>query len=237
MLTSLSLTNFKAWKSIQGMRLAPITGLFGTNSSGKSSILQFLLMLKQTADSPDRGQVLYLGEEKSDKSLALLGTFDDLLHKAAGERRVSWRLSWKLPKGITVSDPEDARAKPLLRGDEVEFTCEISEANGGRLAVDEMAYGFAGHRFVMRPLPGNRKETGGKYSLSAEGAPFEFRKSRGRPPEGLSPPVKCYGFPDEVRAAFQNAGFLSDLELEFERQMQGMFYLGPLREYPFRDYR
>jgi len=31
MLTSLSLTNFKAWKSIDKMRLAPITALFGTN--------------------------------------------------------------------------------------------------------------------------------------------------------------------------------------------------------------
>jgi predicted ATP-dependent endonuclease of OLD family len=27
---------------------------FGTNSSGKSSILQFLLMLKQTVESSDR---------------------------------------------------------------------------------------------------------------------------------------------------------------------------------------
>jgi len=45
MLTELSLTNFKSWSSIDKMRLAPITGLFGANSSGKSSILQLLLLL------------------------------------------------------------------------------------------------------------------------------------------------------------------------------------------------
>ncbi len=50
MLTELKLRNFKVWKETGDMRLAPITGLFGTNSSGKSSILQSLLLLKQTIE-------------------------------------------------------------------------------------------------------------------------------------------------------------------------------------------
>ena len=54
MLTRLSLDNFKSWKKIEEMRLGQITGLFGTNSSGKTSILQLLLMLKQTIESSDR---------------------------------------------------------------------------------------------------------------------------------------------------------------------------------------
>jgi hypothetical protein len=33
MLTALSLERFKSWKRIDGMRLAPITALFDTNSS------------------------------------------------------------------------------------------------------------------------------------------------------------------------------------------------------------
>ena len=78
MLTSLSLGNFKSWQSIREMRLAPITGLFGTNSSGKTSILQALLMLKQTVESSDRSQVLNLGDERS---LVSLGTFDELIHR------------------------------------------------------------------------------------------------------------------------------------------------------------
>ncbi len=47
MLTELHLENFKSWRELD-MQLGRVTGLFGTNSSGKSSILQFLLMLKQT---------------------------------------------------------------------------------------------------------------------------------------------------------------------------------------------
>jgi predicted ATPase len=48
MFRQLSFQNFKSWEDTGEIKLAPITGFFGTNSSGKSAILQFLLMLKQT---------------------------------------------------------------------------------------------------------------------------------------------------------------------------------------------
>ena len=54
MLTRLDLHNFKSWSHLDNMPLKPITGLFGPNSSGKTSILQFLLALKQTVESIDR---------------------------------------------------------------------------------------------------------------------------------------------------------------------------------------
>ena len=57
MLKSLDITNFKAWRELQ-IALGKVTGLFGTNSSGKSSVLQFLLLLKQTKNATDRGLVL-----------------------------------------------------------------------------------------------------------------------------------------------------------------------------------
>ena len=43
MLTHLKLENFKIWRSTGPTRLAPITLLLGTNSSGKSSLIQSLL--------------------------------------------------------------------------------------------------------------------------------------------------------------------------------------------------
>lgn len=42
MLTHLKLENFKIWRSTGPVRLAPITLLLGTNSSGKSSLIQSL---------------------------------------------------------------------------------------------------------------------------------------------------------------------------------------------------
>jgi len=73
----------------------------------------------------------------------------------------------------------------------------------------------------------------GGYDVEDEG--HGLKRSRGKPwPFPL--PVKCYGFPDRVNAAYQNAGFLNDLVLSFEQMFQGIYYLGPLREYPHRTY-
>ncbi|MDR4950816.1 AAA family ATPase [Chryseobacterium sp. ES2] len=50
MIENLSLTNYKAFEK-ENLDIKPITILLGTNSSGKSSIIQFLLMLKQTINN------------------------------------------------------------------------------------------------------------------------------------------------------------------------------------------
>ncbi len=50
MLSALILENFKAFGTRQTIPLAPITLIFGANSAGKSSILQSLLLLKQTLE-------------------------------------------------------------------------------------------------------------------------------------------------------------------------------------------
>ena len=48
MITSLSLENFKSFKTLDNLKIRPLTILLGRNSCGKSSIIQSLLLLKQT---------------------------------------------------------------------------------------------------------------------------------------------------------------------------------------------
>ena len=60
MLNRLKIENFKAWRKAD-LTLGKVTGFFGTNSAGKSSLLQFLLLLKQTRNATDRGLVLDFG--------------------------------------------------------------------------------------------------------------------------------------------------------------------------------
>ena len=57
MFSRLRIQNFKGWKDTGNIRMAPISLFFGANSSGKSSIGQFLMMLKQTVESQDRKAV------------------------------------------------------------------------------------------------------------------------------------------------------------------------------------
>lgn len=230
MLKRLSLQNFKSWAVIDNMKFAPITGLFGANSSGKSSLIQLFLMLKQTAASPDRAQVLNLGDERS---LISLGTFRDVIHKhgEAGEfGQLGCRISWTLPKELRVKDPEQEGAI-LFAGDEMGFSVDITENGTGRMIVNNIHYDFAGYSFALQRK--SKKE--GKYELSATPDTFRFRRTQGRAWD-LPSPVKCYGFPEQVKAYYQNAGFLADFELAFEQLFSRIYYLGPLREYPQRQY-
>ena len=232
MITHLDIHNFKSWRSTGPMHLAPMTALFGSNSSGKTSLLQLLLMLKQTTDSPDRSQVLSLGDERS---LVELGTFADVLFDHGLNQSLAWSLQWRLPRALKIEDPAH-RGAVLFQGDAMGFSAAVAwrgngEQGTGRAVVEQMAYAFAKHAFGMRSKPGGRPE----YDLTSDPPGFEFIRARGRP-WGLPAPAKCYGFPDQVRAYYQNAGFLSDFELEFESLFTRMFYLGPLREYPQRQY-
>lgn len=52
MFTRMKLENFKSWQSLD-IEMAPLTILFGTNSSGKSSVLQAILLLLQSFEKAD----------------------------------------------------------------------------------------------------------------------------------------------------------------------------------------
>ena len=210
------------------MRFAPITGLFGTNSSGKTSVLQLLLMIKQTVESTDRLQVLDFGSEKSP---ANLGSFRDVVFSHQAPGTLDWQIRWKLNEPLAVKNPEDKKSN-LFVDDKVGFQVEITENEKKRLVVNHVVYSFAGRDFEMRRKPANKD----KYDLTVKPPDdFRFIRTPGRVWD-LDAPVKCYGFPNEVNARFQNAGFLSDLQLAFERLFEGIKYLGPLRDYPKRQY-
>jgi predicted ATPase len=227
MLTQLSVRNFKSWKEIEKMRLAPITGLFGTNSSGKTSILQLLLMLKQTIESSDRAQVLEFGDEKS---LTNLGSFRDVVHGHEKPGGMDFSLKWNLSKQLVVKDPE-SKTNTLFTADQLAFRCALGENGADRLAVSSLAYDVTDNRFVLK----RKGQSGAKYELTNEGEGIRFIRTQGRAWD-LPAPVKFYGFPDQVYAYYQNAGFLSDLQLAFENLFGRLYYLGPLREFPQRHY-
>jgi len=226
MITELSFENFKVWKAIRNMRLAPITGIFGSNSSGKTSILQVLLMLKQTVESADRAQALIFGDEKSPASL---GTFQDVMHGHVTPGTLPLDIKWRTENELQIPNPANVD-EILFRGKEYGFHTTIQGENG-RVIVKKMHYKFGSHTFGMK----KKDENSGKYELMHIGHDFKFIREHGRSWE-LPAPFKCYGFPDQVKAYYQNAGFLSDLQLAFENLFNSVFYLGPLREYPKRQY-
>ena len=82
MLGGMEVGNFKAFKDVQRIPLRPITLIFGANSSGKSSILHALLLLRSGLDTGEWGaHVTDLGGEAVD-----LGGFPAFLHGHDSER-------------------------------------------------------------------------------------------------------------------------------------------------------
>lgn len=72
MITNIKLTNFRAFQDEVSIRVRPITVLIGRNSAGKSSLVKFLLMLRQTLES--QGDSFFATDGEHVK----LGTWSDL---------------------------------------------------------------------------------------------------------------------------------------------------------------
>jgi predicted ATPase len=99
LLTGFRFTNFKSWSDTGPVRLAPLTVFFGRNSSGKSSLLQAELLMKQTAESLDPRQVLNLG---GDDAYTDLGTYQDMVRDHDTQLHVSLSFDWSLQEPITL---------------------------------------------------------------------------------------------------------------------------------------
>ncbi len=135
MITRLRAQNFKSWKDTGDLRIAPLTGLFGTNSSGKTSILQVLLILKQSVESLDPRRVLYLGDERS---LIDLGTFSDVIHEHDTNLQLKFSLSWEELGGDARLDVAFSADNSRLRLSE--FVCTLGD---DVLRVKEGTEGFS----------------------------------------------------------------------------------------------
>ncbi len=225
MLDRLEVTNFKAWRKLD-MQFGKVTGLFGASSSGKSSVLQFLLLLKQTKNATDRGRVLDFG---GPNQLVNLGTYEAIVHQGKVTDNIAWTLDWKLPEPLKL---EDHRRNAKYEGSRLQLSAQVG-LEDSRLSARHMKYRFSDTDFGIEP----NAENPSVFELnSAEGRPpFKFRRNRGRPGD-LPGPVKTHLFPDQARTYYQNTSLLSDFETEYEALMDRIFYLGPLREYPQRQY-
>lgn len=225
MLTSLRIQNFKAWKDTGPMRLAPLTVIFGTNSSGKSSLGHLLLALKQTVQMADRKRALHLGNETA---LIDLGTFADCLYAHDPLRHLEFTLGWKTHRAMVVSD---ALGHAKYTGDELVLSAKLSTDRSGQPQTTEISYALLQESARTLHVTHGRNASG----ITLQSEPLKLVKAVGRQ-WSAEPPEKFYRFADRTLSRYQNADFLAGFALETERVIDGVFYLGPLRSPPKRVY-
>ena len=130
MITEISTQNFKSWQDTGKLQFAPLTGFFGANNSGKTSILQLLLLLKQTTESPlSPEEPLYFGNAES---LVNLGDFDAVIHKHKQNLNLDISVSWTLPEQINI---EGELTDVLSFSTSIGTKNKSLELNGFRYAV------------------------------------------------------------------------------------------------------
>lgn len=222
MLKRLRIKNFKGWKDTGTVRMSSISLFFGANSSCKSSIGQFLMMLKQTVESPDRKAVFYPGGKNS---AVQLGSYQEMVFHRDPENNIAFDYRWSLPEALKFKDPLSGQ---MFSGDDVDFSgqVDLSDATKHLLQVSHFKYRLLNEDVQSLAIELSRKSDKREYVASAEQYSLVRKKMRAW---ALRDVVRFYGFPDEVVAYYQNADFVQELNLAQEKLFNSIYYLGPLR--------
>ena len=212
MLTHIRVKNFKSWADSGEVALAPLTGFFGTNSSGKSSLLQMLLLLKQTIG---REAVLFFGDESS---LVNLGSFRDVIHRHDTDA------SLELEFGCNLRQPGEIR----ILGRDTDWW----KIQNLQISVDIFTFTTS-----IRQKQHSLRVASIRYSLDSGDVPevrwgngrWSYRDLFGKQPSWREQVSDCYG------GSVSEDG-VNPLASAFERQFSHVYYLGPARVTPQRCY-
>jgi predicted ATPase len=100
MLTRYRISNFKAFKEISAIPLKPITLIYGQNSAGKSSIIQSLLMLKQSLGYQNSHMSLV-----SQGDLVDLGDYKNFINSHQSQKNITVELSFSIQEVFDYLEP------------------------------------------------------------------------------------------------------------------------------------
>lgn len=138
MLREYRLTNFKAFGETVTLPIRPLTLIFGANSSGKSSIFQSLLLLKQTLEESKNPATALLPKG----SLVDLGTYADFVHRHETDRDFGFSAHFDLTRPLVLSSDETVSEARL----DIRFAC------AGGIRIPYPSYGKIAFGQDLRPI-------------------------------------------------------------------------------------
>ncbi len=223
MLTYIKLDNFKIWRSTGPLRLAPLTLLLGINSSGKSSLIQSLLLIRQTVKSDDSNLDLNLGNPDNasyngsgNTDSVTLGQFQDVLCRSgsaspstpANQFGIEFR--WAEEPGGTDSSL---------------FSARYRKGTGNSAELDYLRLGKDGQGFTVK------RRKAGIYQLSLANQRRPLGQSADYRPE------RSFAFSAATLTKLgEQAETIKHIGPELLDELSRIIYLGPVRRLAQRDY-
>ena len=212
MITHIRVQNFKSWEDSRYIKFGPLTGFFGTNSSGKSSLLQMLLLLKQTTEYKDAEDVIFFGDETS---YVNLGNFREVIHAHRMIAPLVFELQGQLthPRSLKISEDGSPWEQKIDK-----FAYEsVIQVENGKLVVEKLSYGAS--------------LNGVAEIVCSEGRVSFPNSNRMETSLTLR---NCYGISSSGDS--KTIDFLKKYTSAFEELFSHVFYLGPTRAHPQRHY-
>ncbi len=223
MLTKLRIKNFKCFEDTGEMEIRPLTLLVGPNSSGKSSIMQFLLALRQTVESPDI-QVAFAPND----SWVRLGSYPDFIFRHEWQRKLEVILEFTEHSPAPVRSsrrPDKLCLKARWRYNKKTTQIQLEESelvfNDGEFTQLVVRRAREYEAILKSTLEDGKEER--HEALPIHFYDFAVRVKKER---------KLTDFSRQVAHPLGRITIRRIVELGLRR----LFYLGPLREFPQRSY-
>jgi predicted ATPase len=232
MLTEIQIRNFKCFRDTGKLELRPLTFLVGPNSSGKSSLAQVLLMMRQTTDDLVNPEIPIL----PNNGFVKLGTFQEFIHRNDTTLDLEIHVGFRTRRFHSPLEPN-----PKFR--DFSFHAVFSFDESERQI-------FLKHKELWTDDENIRIETNRKQSKLVTQATYISRdKSVLQYDPG--PYIRFYAFPppppviDEgvrgkrrtrLRRATIYPGVLYFGSRLVQEHLRRVYYIGPLRDFPQRVY-
>lgn len=232
MLKTLQIKNFKGWKDTGIIELAPLTLFLGSNSSGKSSIGQSLILLKQSYLSADKKSTLLLSGQQVTIDFGLPTS---ILYQGNLENNLEFEYTWDLEENEKFSDILNLKEYKV---NSVSFNSQISLPDKSKqvFEVEKMQYKLYNKsemQFYIGMDRVQKASSARSYKVSSE--KYDLKRIHGRVWE-MPAPIKFYGFPQEMMTYHQNANDILKLNSLQEKLLYSISYLGPMRKPVERTY-
>lgn len=159
MLENIRIKNFKAFQDSGQIDLKPLTILCGTNSCGKTTIIQSILLLKQTIESQNLYNTVLLNGRYTH-----LGSIEDIIFNKIPENNIDIKLKLKIQPNVKKSSDRFSKKvfipmQFLLRGFDIGTKWDLNKFENKELEI------FFTLNFVLKMKEMSPKIIIDKYNL------------------------------------------------------------------------